>query len=62
MDTVAPESVGMCGHRLARVGNHLRGAYIDPGKIAGSQTLIARRGRVCYFESEGLMDRERALP
>ena len=62
MDTVAPESVGMCGHRLARIGNHLRGAYIDPGKIAGSQTLIARRGRVCYFESEGLMDRERALP
>ncbi len=62
MEVVSPESVGISSSRLARIGEHLRSAYVEPGKIAGTQTLVARRGEVCYFESEGLMDRERELP
>jgi CubicO group peptidase (beta-lactamase class C family) len=62
MEVVKPESVGLSSARLARIGEHLRSRYIDPGKIAGSLTLVARRGEVCYLQPEGLMDRERGLP
>jgi CubicO group peptidase (beta-lactamase class C family) len=62
MKTVTPESVGLCSERLSRIGEHLRSRYIEPGKIPGSLTLVARRGEVCYLEGEGLMDRERQKP
>ena len=62
MKRVNPAEVGMCEQRLARIGEHLRQRYIDNGKIAGSLTLVARRGEVCYLQSEGLMDRERKRP
>jgi CubicO group peptidase (beta-lactamase class C family) len=62
MDVVAPESVGMSAARLDRIGEHLRRQYIEPGKVAGTQTLVAREGEICYLQSEGLMDRERNLP
>ncbi len=61
MNPVQPESVGLCGERLARIGEHLRSRYVEPGKIAGTLTLVARRGEVAYLEAEGLMDRERNL-
>ena len=44
MKTVDPASVGMSAERLARIGEHLRRFYIEPGKIPGSVTLVARRG------------------
>jgi len=62
MKLVTPESVGLSSARLERIGDHLRQRYIEPGKIAGCQTLVARRGQVCYLEAEGLRDRERELP
>lgn len=62
MKSVSPESVGMSSARLERVRDHLQGLYIDSGKVSGCQTLIARRGEVCWFESQGQMDRERSLP
>jgi len=62
MELVTPESVGLSSERLGRVGEHLRKRYIEPGKIAGTLTLVARRGRVCYLHAEGLRDRERGLP
>ena len=62
MEVVTPESVGMSSERLGRIGEHLRRRYVEPGKIAGSLTLVARRGELCYLEAEGLMDRERELP
>jgi CubicO group peptidase (beta-lactamase class C family) len=40
----------------------MRRAYIDPGKIPGCLTLVARRGEVCYLEKEGRRDVERDLP
>ena len=59
---VNPEAAGMDGGRLERITDHLRGRYIDPGKIAGCQTVVARRGQIAYFSSLGAMDRERAKP
>jgi CubicO group peptidase (beta-lactamase class C family) len=62
MKLVNPAEVGMCEQRLGRIGEHLRAQYLDKGKIAGSLTLVARRGEVCYLQAEGLMDRERKRP
>jgi CubicO group peptidase (beta-lactamase class C family) len=53
---------GLDAHRLARIDEHLERNYIGPGKIAGCQVAISRRGRPAYFKSFGLMDRERNKP
>src|SRR5688572_244548 len=57
LQTSAPESVGLSAERLERLSDALR-AYVDDGKVAGSVTLVARRGRVAYFEAFGNRDRE----
>jgi CubicO group peptidase (beta-lactamase class C family) len=62
MFDLAPERAGFDAKRLDRITDHLTRAYIEPGKIAGCQTLVARRGHVAYFTSLGYADRERALP
>ena len=62
LDIAAPESVGMDGATLARIGEHLRRRYVEPGKIPGSIALVARRGRPCYLDVAGLRDVERGTP
>jgi len=57
--TTRPEQVGLSSERLARIDSHLKGSYVDPGKIAGALTLVCRRGRVAHLSPLGLMDRER---
>lgn len=59
---VAPEQAGFDPARLERIAEHLNRNYIDPGKIAGCQTLVARHGQVAYLRSLGQMDRERNKP
>ncbi|WP_229819139.1 serine hydrolase domain-containing protein [Kordiimonas sediminis] len=62
MKKVSPETVGMNAAGLDRIGAHLRSRYVDPGKVAGTATLVARRGRICYLETEGVRDMERQTP
>jgi CubicO group peptidase (beta-lactamase class C family) len=57
----SPESVGMSAERLERLSDALQ-AYVDRGELAGSVTLVARRGRVAYFEAFGQRDREANAP
>ena len=52
-----PEDVGLSAQRLERLGAVLR-ADIDQGKIPGAVVLVARRGKVAYFESFGMRDKE----
>ncbi|MBI5285883.1 MAG: beta-lactamase family protein [Chloroflexi bacterium] len=59
---VAPKEAGFAPDRLERITGHLTRNYIEPGKIAGCQVLVARRGHVAYFRSLGHMDRERKRP
>ncbi|HZP56994.1 MAG TPA: serine hydrolase domain-containing protein [Dehalococcoidia bacterium] len=59
---IAPEVAGFAPRRLERITEHLERNYIEPGKIAGCQTLVARHGTVAYFRSLGEMDRERHRP
>ena len=62
MKLVEPESVAISSKRLLRIGEHLRSRYVEPGKISGCLTLVARRGQVCYLQGEGMMDLERRKP
>jgi CubicO group peptidase (beta-lactamase class C family) len=62
MRIVPPESVGLSSERLRRVDQHLLSRYIEPGKIAGALTLVARRGEIAWLSPLGLMDRERKKP
>ena len=56
-----PEDVGLSSLRLARIGDHMK-RYIDAGKIAGTLTLVARRGQVAYLEPQGHLEIERRRP
>lgn len=57
----APEEVGLSSARLKRV-NALVQRYIDKGEIAGAVSLVARKGRIAYFESQGVADLESKQP
>jgi CubicO group peptidase (beta-lactamase class C family) len=59
---VNPDLAGMDGGRLARIDEHLRGAYVEPGKIAGCQVAVARHGQLAHFSSLGAADAERGTP
>jgi CubicO group peptidase (beta-lactamase class C family) len=59
--TDAPDGVGLSPERLERLSDALK-AYVDDGQVAGSVTLVARRGRIAYFEAFGNRDREANAP
>jgi len=56
---INPDAAGLDEGRLARIDRHLLSRYIEPGKLAGCQTLVARRGQVAHLSSLGSMDVER---
>jgi CubicO group peptidase (beta-lactamase class C family) len=55
LPTVAPESVGLSSERLGRITQTLR-KDIDKGTIPGAVLLIARQGKIAYFEAVGQLD------
>ena len=57
LNEVSPEQVGMSAERLARLYG-LFEDHIEQAKIAGAVALIARRGKIAYFESFGWRDKE----
>jgi CubicO group peptidase (beta-lactamase class C family) len=59
---IDPDAAGFDAVRLARVDEHLRTRYVEPGKIAGCQVVVARRGQVAHLSSLGHRDRERGVP
>ena len=61
LPTARPEQVGLSPERLERVSRALRGE-IEAGKIPGAVALVARKGRVVYFESFGLRDKASGDP
>jgi CubicO group peptidase (beta-lactamase class C family) len=56
---VNPDAAGLDAERLERITRHFDRRYITPGKIAGCQVAVARRGHLGYFRSFGSMDLER---
>jgi CubicO group peptidase (beta-lactamase class C family) len=61
MDTATPEEAGFSAGRLDRVGTAMQ-RYVDQGKLAGVTAAVARRGKVVYRESLGMMDLEAGRP
>lgn len=59
--TVKPEKVGMSSERLERIGEAMR-ENVEAGKTAGELTLIARDGKIAYFDMAGMADRENEVP
>ena len=53
-----PEDIGLSSERLERVHDTFQ-ASIDSGDIPGAVVLIARYGRVGFFEAFGYRDREK---
>jgi CubicO group peptidase (beta-lactamase class C family) len=56
-----PEEVGFSSERLGRVTEMLR-TNVAAGEIPGAVLLIARHGKIAYFESLGLLDPQAKTP
>lgn len=54
---VAPEKVGLSTERLGRVGVYLN-EQVEKGRLPGAVVLVARKGKIAYFESFGFQDPE----
>ncbi len=57
-----PGRAGMHAGRLERITEHFDQHYVQPGKIAGCQITVVRRGQLAYARTLGLRDRERNQP
>ena len=53
--TAAPHEVGLSAKRLAYISTTSQ-KFIDEERLAGSVTVVARRGKVAHFEAFGMMD------
>jgi CubicO group peptidase (beta-lactamase class C family) len=55
------ETVGMSSKRLERLNAFIKD-YIDANQIAGAVTLVARKGKIVHFESQGWRYKEENQP
>ncbi len=55
------ESVGFSKTRLEYITDWMN-RYVEGGKLAGAQTVVARGGQVAYSKSVGQADRENNIP
>jgi CubicO group peptidase (beta-lactamase class C family) len=61
LPAAAPEDIGLSSFRLDRLGAVLR-SEIERGRLPGAVVLIARRGRLGYFECFGMRDAASGAP
>ena len=61
LPTASPEAVGLSTARLARVTELVKGE-IAKGRYPGAVALVARRGKVAYFEALGQRDPQSGAP
>jgi CubicO group peptidase (beta-lactamase class C family) len=59
--TARPEEVGLSSERLKRVSDLMQ-RHIAAKTFAGAVSLVARNGRIAYFETQGLMDLDTKKP
>jgi CubicO group peptidase (beta-lactamase class C family) len=57
----SPEAVGISSARLKEMSAAFQ-AGVDKREIPGAVVLVARRGKIAYFETFGFRDREAAAP
>src|SRR3954469_13131987 len=61
LPTAKPEEVGLSSERLGRIGKALQ-AEIQAKKFPGAIAVVARKGRVAYFEAFGARDPATGAP
>jgi CubicO group peptidase (beta-lactamase class C family) len=61
LPSTSPEEVGLSRERLARIGQMLNG-QIAIKSFPGAVALVARKGRVAYFEAVGQLDPKTGAP
>ncbi len=63
LPTVSPEKVGLSSERLQRISDRLK-ADVAANRIPGAVVLVARHGRVAWFDAVGKLDpsRDVAMP
>lgn len=61
LETAKPEEVGLSTERLARIGPALN-RQIDAHSFPGAVALVARKGRIAYFEAIGRLDPKTGTP
>jgi CubicO group peptidase (beta-lactamase class C family) len=57
LQPASPEAVGLSGERLKEISAAVQ-ASVDKREIPGAVILLARRGKIAYFETFGFRDRE----
>ena len=55
LPTASPNSVGMSTERLAQLNDAMT-ALVDPGRLAGTVTMVSRHGKVVEFDANGKRD------
>ena len=53
----SPEIVGVSSERLVRLSDSMQ-RYIDSNQLAGTVSLVSRKGKVIHFESQGYKSKE----
>jgi len=61
LPTAKPEQVGLSSERLGRLMTTLRND-VEKGEIPGAIVLVARHGRVAWFEAVGMRDPQTKTP
>ena len=61
LPAVRPEKVGLSSERLARI-DAVMNDNISKERIAGAISLIMREGKVAYFKTHGMIDKEQNIP
>ena len=62
MQVEDPAKVGMAADRLDRIAPYFRSRYVEPGKLPGVLTAVARRGQLVHLACSGHRDLERDVP
>jgi CubicO group peptidase (beta-lactamase class C family) len=57
----SPEDLGFSSERLTQIDKTLQ-AHIEKGVIPGATILIGRHGKIAYFKTYGLQDKEGGVP
>ena len=57
----SPEQMGLSSERLARMSELIR-RDVEKGEIPGVVVLVARRGKIVYFEAIGHRDKAGGAP
>jgi CubicO group peptidase (beta-lactamase class C family) len=56
-----PEVLGFSSERLARIDKAIQ-SHIEKGVIPGATILIGRHGKIAYFKTYGMLDKEGGVP